>query len=48
MEAAIWNREADRRAYLANFLSKIDSQAVIDRYSACEANFRSALAHVGL
>ncbi len=40
MEAAVWNREPDRKAYLASFLSKIDSQAVIDRYSACETNFR--------
>ncbi|MDW9980920.1 polysaccharide pyruvyl transferase family protein [Sinorhizobium meliloti] len=48
MEAAVWNREQDRKAYLASFLSKIDSQAVIDRYSACETNFRNALAHVGL
>jgi Polysaccharide pyruvyl transferase len=48
IEAATWNREVDKKAYLANFLSKIDTQAVIDRYSACEANFRSALSHVGL
>ena len=43
IEAATWNREADKTAYLPNFLSKIDTQAVIDRYSACEANFRNAL-----
>ncbi|WP_105436838.1 polysaccharide pyruvyl transferase family protein [Neorhizobium sp. T25_13] len=48
IEASTWNREADKRAYLANFLGKIDTQAVIDRYSACEANFRSALAQIGL
>ncbi|MCR4266041.1 polysaccharide pyruvyl transferase family protein [Nitratireductor sp. ZSWI3] len=48
IEAAVWNRETNKKAYLGNFLSKIDTQAVIDRYSACEANFRSALKHVGL
>jgi hypothetical protein len=48
LEAGIWNREADKRTYLANFLGKIDTQAVIDRYSACEANFRSALGQIGL
>ena len=48
IEAATWNREANKKAYLGNFLSKIDTQSVVDRYSACEANFRSALANVGL
>ncbi len=48
IEAATWNREADKPAYLANFLGKIDTQAVIDRYSACEANFRNALKQIGL
>ncbi|CAN7592061.1 polysaccharide pyruvyl transferase family protein [Pararhizobium sp. LjRoot255] len=48
IEAATWNREADKRAYLSNFLAKIDTQAVIDRYSACEANFRNALGQIGL
>ncbi len=48
IEAATWNREADKRAYLSNFLAKIDTQAVIDRYSACEANFRNALRQIGL
>jgi polysaccharide pyruvyl transferase WcaK-like protein len=48
IEAATWNREVDKRAYLANFLGKIDTQAVIDRYSACEANFRNALGQIGL
>ena len=47
IEAATWNREADKRAYLTNFLAKIDTQAVIDRYSACEANFRNALRQIG-
>jgi hypothetical protein len=48
IEAATWNRDADKRAYLSNFLAKIDTQAVIDRYSACEANFRTALRQIGL
>ena len=48
IEAATWNREADKRGYLANFLGQIDSQAVIDRYSACEVNFRNALGQIGL
>ncbi|MNL90078.1 hypothetical protein D3C87_2208490 [compost metagenome] len=48
IEAATWNREVDKRTYLANFLGKIDTQAVIDRYSACEANFRNALGQIGL
>jgi hypothetical protein len=48
IEAGVWNRETDKKAHLASFLSKIDAQAVIDRYLACEANFRSALGHVGL
>lgn len=48
IEAATWNREADKRAYLKNFLAKIDTQAVIDRYSACEANFRNVLGQIGL
>ncbi|CAN7616720.1 polysaccharide pyruvyl transferase family protein [Pararhizobium sp. LjRoot238] len=48
IEAATWNREADKRAYLSNFLAKIDTQTVIDRYSACEANFRNALGQIGL
>ncbi|WP_028745182.1 polysaccharide pyruvyl transferase family protein [Rhizobium mesoamericanum] len=48
IEAATWNREADKRAYLTNFLAQIDTQAVIDRYSACEANFRNALGQIGL
>jgi len=48
IEAATWNRDADKRAYLSNFLAKIDTQAVIDRYCACEANFRTALRQIGL
>ncbi|WP_426128973.1 polysaccharide pyruvyl transferase family protein [Pararhizobium sp. PWRC1-1] len=48
IEAATWNREADKRPYLSSFLAKIDTQAVIDRYSACEANFRDALGQIGL
>lgn len=48
IEAGTWNREADKRAYLSNFLAKIDTQAVIDRYLACEANFRNALRQIGL
>jgi len=48
IEAATWNRDADKRAYLSNFLPKIDTQAVIDRYCACEANFRTALRQIGL
>ena len=48
IEAGVWNRESDKRAHLANFLSKIDAQAVTERYSACEANFQSALKQVGI
>lgn len=48
IEAATWNREADKRGYLTNFLGQIDAQAVIDRYSACEVNFRNALGQIGL
>lgn len=48
LEAAIWNRERDKKAYLSHFLSKIDTPAVIERYSACEANFRNALKQAGL
>lgn len=48
IEAGVWNRESDKRAHLANFLSKIDAQAVTERYSACEANFQSALNQVGI
>ncbi|QRM53292.1 polysaccharide pyruvyl transferase family protein [Sinorhizobium sp. BG8] len=48
IEAATWNRETDKRAYLANFLGQIDAQAVIDRYNACEVNFRNALGQIGL
>lgn len=48
IEAGVWNREGDKRAHLANFLSKIDVQAVTERYSACEANFQSALKQVGI
>jgi hypothetical protein len=48
IEAGVWNREGDKRTHLANFLSKIDAQAVTERYSACEANFLSALKQVGI
>ncbi|HEV7284722.1 MAG TPA: polysaccharide pyruvyl transferase family protein, partial [Kaistia sp.] len=30
------------------FLSTIDAQATIDRYNACETNFRTALNDIGI
>jgi hypothetical protein len=48
IEASTWNREADKRAYLANFLGKIDTQAVIDRYSAARRISAVLLGQIGL
>lgn len=48
IEAGIWNREPQKKAYLKEFLSTIDAPAVIDRYNACETNFRTALNDIGI
>jgi len=48
IEASIWNREGQKKAYLKEFLSTIDAQASIDRYNACELNFRTALNDIGI
>jgi hypothetical protein len=48
IDAAIWNREDKKKAYLKDFLAKIDVARVQDRYDACEAGFRGALSEIGL
>jgi polysaccharide pyruvyl transferase WcaK-like protein len=48
IEATIWNREGKKKQYLRNFLSEIDVSAALDRYGACENNFRSTLREIGL
>ncbi len=37
-----------RKAYLRDFLSRIDVPAAINRYSECEANFNGALKDIGI
>ncbi|CAM5216683.1 polysaccharide pyruvyl transferase [Bosea thiooxidans] len=48
IEASVWNREAKKKAFLQDFLSKIDVPAAIHRYSACEENFNAALKDIGI
>jgi polysaccharide pyruvyl transferase WcaK-like protein len=48
IDASIWNREPQKKAYLRDFLSKIDVPAAINRYSECEANFNGALKDIGI
>jgi hypothetical protein len=48
IEASVWNREPQKKAYLQDFLSKIDVPAAIHRYSACEENFNAALKDIGI
>ncbi|MBB5702797.1 polysaccharide pyruvyl transferase WcaK-like protein [Ochrobactrum daejeonense] len=48
IEASVWNREPQKKAYLRDFLSKIDVPAAINRYSECEANFNGALKDIGI
>jgi hypothetical protein len=48
LEAGVWNRETQKKAYLKEFLSTIDAQASLDRYDACELNFRTALNDIGI
>ena len=48
IEASVWNREPQKKAFLQDFLSKIDVPAAIHRYSACEANFNAALKDIGI
>ncbi|MBA8903965.1 polysaccharide pyruvyl transferase family protein [Phyllobacterium sp. P30BS-XVII] len=48
IEASVWNREPQKKAFLQDFLSKIDVPAAIHRYSECEANFNGALKDIGI
>jgi hypothetical protein len=48
IEASVWNREPQKKAYLQNFLANIDTAAAMDRYSACAENFHGALKDIGI
>ncbi len=48
IEASVWNRESEKKAYLKSFLAEIDAPAAIDRYSEREAAFNTALRDIGL
>jgi polysaccharide pyruvyl transferase WcaK-like protein len=48
IDASVWNREPQKKAFLRDFLSKIDVPAAINRYSECEANFNGALKDIGI
>jgi len=48
IRAAVWNRSSEKKAYLQDFLSKINVSSAIRRYSECEASFNKALKDIGI
>jgi len=48
IESEVWNRARRKKELLRNFLSKINVEAALRRYSECEASFNAGLKDIGI